>query len=390
MLLEVYKTVNYAGGIEHVLCNFANEFVQRGYEVSYVCLDKEKGVPFYPLDAKVQFINLCYTGANYFGVEYYLSRMGKEVKKAYLGKKKNLLGVKISDPKRNYFENQFISRLKAQLKITNPDIIICADSQGVYIAQEASNMSIPTIAMCHTDPEQLPTLPEKEVQAWKRAAVVQVLNAKFQDYFMKLGINKLVTIPNAVHIDQLTFSQQNNNCIICAARLEKIQKRPHLLLEAFGLVAKKFPEWKLVFCGEADSISYKKILEGIVEKYNLGHQVVFKGHVKNIHAYMSKADILVVPSSYEGFGLSLVEAMEMGLAVIGFENCSGINSIITNGDNGILSEDGVENLAKNIEKLIGNPSLRKKLGSNAKKMIDVYAPEKIWDLWEGIILKYAK
>lgn len=42
MLIDVYKIVNYAGGIEHVLCDFANEFSRRGHKVSIVCLDIEK------------------------------------------------------------------------------------------------------------------------------------------------------------------------------------------------------------------------------------------------------------------------------------------------------------------------------------------------------------
>lgn len=43
MLIDEVKVVNYAGGIERVMCNFANEFVKRGYDVSFVCLDTEEG-----------------------------------------------------------------------------------------------------------------------------------------------------------------------------------------------------------------------------------------------------------------------------------------------------------------------------------------------------------
>ena len=45
MLIDEVKVVNYAGGIERVMCNFANEFVKRGYDVSFVCLDTEEGKP---------------------------------------------------------------------------------------------------------------------------------------------------------------------------------------------------------------------------------------------------------------------------------------------------------------------------------------------------------
>lgn len=54
MLIDEYKIVNYAGGIEKVLCNFANEFVKRGYDISLVCLDTEKGMPLYDLNDKLE------------------------------------------------------------------------------------------------------------------------------------------------------------------------------------------------------------------------------------------------------------------------------------------------------------------------------------------------
>ena len=47
LLVDEVKVVNYAGGIEKVLCDFSNEFVKRNYTVDFLCLDLEKGQPFY-------------------------------------------------------------------------------------------------------------------------------------------------------------------------------------------------------------------------------------------------------------------------------------------------------------------------------------------------------
>ena len=60
MFIDENKTVNYSGGIERVICAMANEFIHRGYNVSIVCMDTEKGVPFFPLDREVDFINLAF------------------------------------------------------------------------------------------------------------------------------------------------------------------------------------------------------------------------------------------------------------------------------------------------------------------------------------------
>ncbi|MDO4920609.1 MAG: hypothetical protein Q4E64_02110 [Phascolarctobacterium sp.] len=85
MLVEVYKTVNYPGGIEKVLCNFANEFTKRGYEVTYICLDTEEGKPYYFLDDKVNFVNLCYIGEKYNSMSYKWAKIKKEIKRFFVG-----------------------------------------------------------------------------------------------------------------------------------------------------------------------------------------------------------------------------------------------------------------------------------------------------------------
>jgi len=390
MLLEVYKTVNYAGGIERVLCNFSNEFVKRGYEVTYVCLDREKGMPFYPLDKRVKFVNLCYEYPHYFGVEYYVTRAAKELKKVYLGKKKHLLGNTISDPKKNYFEKQFIFRLRQYLHNNEPDIMIGADSQAVYIAQEACHDTIPTVAMCHTDPLTLDNIPQHEIAAWRKTAAVQVLLDEYRQQFVAWGIKNIVTIANVVVQRQVVFPRSVNQRIICAARLEKIQKRPHLLLESFGMVATKYPAWQLCFCGEISSAGYKKQLDALVNKYKINKQVVFAGQVKNIQEYLMQADIFAMPSNYEGFPLALTEAMSMGLAVVAYRSCRAAESLIVNGVTGILSESGVEPLAEALAALIQNKEKREALGAKAQQAMVEFAPQKIWNKWEGLINTYAR
>ena len=54
--------------------------MRRGYDVTLVSLDREKGVPFFPLDERVSFINLCYDiGGLYFTPAYFGSKLEKEI-----------------------------------------------------------------------------------------------------------------------------------------------------------------------------------------------------------------------------------------------------------------------------------------------------------------------
>ena len=99
MLIDEYKIVNYAGGIEKVLCNFANEFVKRGYDISLVCLDTEKGMPLYDLNDKVEFINLAFTGKRYASLKYFLKKAEKEVLRIFGGSRMKFGSFNIVDPK---------------------------------------------------------------------------------------------------------------------------------------------------------------------------------------------------------------------------------------------------------------------------------------------------
>lgn len=99
MLIDEFKLVNYAGGIEQVVCGFANDFVQRGYDVTLVSLDWEKGLPFFPLDENVSFINLCYdVGGLYFTPSYFLSKLKKEILRFFYGPDLISKGKKRQDP----------------------------------------------------------------------------------------------------------------------------------------------------------------------------------------------------------------------------------------------------------------------------------------------------
>lgn len=116
MLIDEVKVVNYAGGIERVMCNFANEFVKRGYDVSFVCLDTEEGKPLYFLDNSVKFINLAFLGEEYINIKYYLKKLGKELLRIFCDNKMMFLGRKLTDPKKEYFISEFIKRLKIQIE----------------------------------------------------------------------------------------------------------------------------------------------------------------------------------------------------------------------------------------------------------------------------------
>lgn len=96
-------------------------------------------------------------------------------------------------------------------------------------------------------------------------------------------------------------------------------------------------------------------------------------------------DFLVLPSKFETFGLVYVEAMGIGLPVIGTFGPA-IPEIIKNGETGLLIEFGnIEQLTKALEKLVGDKDLRKKLGENAwLDMKNRFSPEVVLEKLEEV------
>ena len=86
----------------------------------------------------------------------------------------------------------------------------------------------------------------------------------------------------------------------------------------------------------------------------------------------------------------MTEAMAVGLPVVAYKSCSGVNEIIVDAKNGFLAEDGIEDFASKLEKLMKNKELRMKMGNEARKTVLDFRPNKVWDKWENVVCNLLK
>jgi len=99
------------------------------------------------------------------------------------------------------------------------------------------------------------------------------------------------------------------------------------------------------------------------------NQVRFHGYVSDeeLDAFYRNADLFVVPSVYESFGLIYVEAMMHGLPVIATRG-GGIPEVVIDGEDGFLiRENDVEGLVEAFDRLYNDEELRKNMGKKARK-----------------------
>jgi glycosyltransferase involved in cell wall biosynthesis len=147
--------------------------------------------------------------------------------------------------------------------------------------------------------------------------------------------------------------------VLTVSRLIK-RKSPELLVSAFARVLKIVPDAKLVIAGygrEKDNLSRQ------IEALGIANSVFMMGGLprEKVAQLMATADVFVLPSEMESFGLSLLEASAAGVPVV-CSNAGGVPEVFQDGFNALLYPPGDDNaMAKAMISLIQDRDLAKKL-----------------------------
>jgi len=169
--------------------------------------------------------------------------------------------------------------------------------------------------------------------------------------------------------------------IICVANLRP-QKNHELLIDAANLICEKFPEWTFHLCGKDFKDSYSDTLNKKVSNLKLTDTVFFYGSTDNIASVLEQSEIAVLPSFSEGLSLAILEYGLHKLPVVA-TNVGEIAKVITSEEEGlIVKSNDLEHFVESIQKLIENKNLRKQMGLNLNKQIQLNYSE------ESIIQKY--
>ena len=172
--------------------------------------------------------------------------------------------------------------------------------------------------------------------------------------------------------------------IMNVGRLDLVQKRQDLLIEAFALIAPEFPNWDLAIAGSMWNIKEKQKIDHLVAHLQLSKRVQLLGPIGNVEEELSRSHIFGFPSSYEGLPLALQEALAVGLPAVGMAACEGTNHLIRPGYNGVLVNEHSEvwGLADALRHLMRDPDTRRIYGQNARTVIENKTPDKIFGKWE--------
>jgi glycosyltransferase involved in cell wall biosynthesis len=140
-------------------------------------------------------------------------------------------------------------------------------------------------------------------------------------------------------------------------------------VEAAKILKAKYNNINFWLLGPIDDQNPKSISKEQLEDWNAMGYIDYFGMTDNIRQYLSKADIIVLPSYYkEGIPLSLLEGAAMGMPIITTDS-TGCREVVENGKNGFLVPvKNVETLAAAMEKFIKKPVLTSRMGRESRKI----------------------
>ena len=237
---------------------------------------------------------------------------------------------------------------------------------------------IPCVLTCHTvmDSAFLIFLQHLMGLAFIRADRLIAVSRATARFSHLLGFpeERITVVPNGVdlscftgEIDAFVMREElgigDEPLAVTASRLIK-RKNPDLLISAFARVLKVVPDAKLVIAGsgrEEDNLSRQ------IKGLNITNSVFMVGGLpkEKVAQLMAAADVFVLPSKMESFGLSLLEASAAGVPVV-CSNAGGIPEVFQDGFNALLYPPGDDNaMAKAIICLIQDRELAKTISANA-------------------------
>jgi glycosyltransferase involved in cell wall biosynthesis len=292
-------------------------------------------------------------------------------------------------------------RVSGLLDRERPDIVhahapVVLGLQGMIAAKRRK---IPVVATYHTHfPDYLPhllngklpapfsrisdyTVKKMIKHAFRLADAVTAPTHELVRELRSYGVRNAVYLPNGVDLKSFKSTAKkkaafrkryripsDKKVVLYLGRVS-FEKKLDLLLKAFKMI--EDDSKVLVIAGAGPYVEGFRNLAEALELEN----VVFTGYLKDITAAYACADIFVSPCDCETFGLTFIEAMHMGLPVIGVRRL-GPKELIEDGKNGLLVKPGsIRGLAKAMERLLGDARLRRRIAKGAKESSKRYSLE---------------
>ena len=159
------------------------------------------------------------------------------------------------------------------------------------------------------------------------------------------------------------------------------RKGVHDLISGFAEIAPVFPEWKLYIVGDGPD---RQALVELSKNLHLDTRVIFLGYVKEPREVLNKADIFVLASYAEPFGLATAEARSAGCAIVATE-VGGTSELLDFGNAGLLVKpESPKEIAAALSKLMSDPATLQEYKARSKRGSEYYRINRVVEDYDRV------
>lgn len=164
-----------------------------------------------------------------------------------------------------------------------------------------------------------------------------------------------ISVPKPFENIDIEAFDQDKRVILSIARVAP-PKRTDLFIE----VARLLPQYNFVWIGNQQEVTEFGVLP---------ENCHFLGNIPNAGAYCAQADLLMLPSNYEGLPMVILEAMSFGKPVVA-SNVGGISEIVRNDINGYTLPNNAELFAEKINRILSDSLLYEKMSQRSLEIFE--------------------
>lgn len=214
-------------------------------------------------------------------------------------------------------------------------------------------------------------------KVYRNSKMILVISNEQKEFVKKNGGREAVVIHQGT--DHVLFTPKNYDegikkkfacegpVCITVSRLSK-RKCIDEMIDAIDVVRKKHPKVKLLIVGKGEE---KERLQSQIQKLGLQDNVQFTGFVsdEDLRKLYATADLFLLTSKYEGFGIANCEALASGTPVITYDTTAA-SDYIKDGETGFITQHNVSEFAERVVELLDEPSRLEQMSKNARVLIE--------------------
>lgn len=181
------------------------------------------------------------------------------------------------------------------------------------------------------------------------------------------------------------FARRGEKVLAHVSNFRPVKNAPHVV-KVFAGVRARFPA-RLLMVGEGPELPAARAL---ARQLAVEQDVLFLGNQEAVEEVLPCADVFVLPSSYESFGLAALEAMSCGVPVLA-SAVGGLGEVVSSGVDGWLCRPGdIEGMTARAIELLADPARRREMGRAARrKALTKFALAGIVDQYERLYRRLA-